>query len=178
MTNATAGVEKKMSTVSPVGVEFREEARTTRRVLERIPAGKLSWKPHTKSMSVGQLALHIAAVPGRTVPMFKETEHEVDPNAFRFEEAKSTEEILAVFDQSVKDAAAYLDGLDEEQLRAAWTLKANGRTLFTRSRQDVLRMILLSHVYHHRGQLSVYLRLLDVPVPSIYGPSADENPFA
>jgi uncharacterized damage-inducible protein DinB len=177
MTNATAGVEK-TSTVSPVGVEFREEAKTTRRVLERIPAGKLSWKPHAKSMSIGQLALHIAAVPGRTVSMFKKTEHEIDPNAFRSEEPKSTEEILAVFDQSVKDAGAYLDTLDEEQLRAAWTLKANGRTLFTRSRQDVLRITMLSHIYHHRGQLSVYLRLVDVPVPSIYGPSADENPFA
>ena len=177
MTNATAAVEK-TSTVAPVGVEFREEAKTTRRVLERIPAGKLSWKPTAKSMSLGQLALHIAAVPGRTVSMFKKTEHEVDPNAFRFEEAKSTDEILAVFDRSVKDAGAFLDTLNDEQLRAAWTLKANGRTLFTKSRQDVLRMIMLSHIYHHRGQLSVYLRLLDVPVPSIYGPSGDENPFA
>jgi uncharacterized damage-inducible protein DinB len=177
MTDGTAAVEK-TSSVTPVGTEFRDEARTTRRVLERVPTDKLSWKPAAKSMSVGQLALHIAAVPGRTVSMFRKTEHEVDPNAFQFEEAKSTEEILAVFDQSVKDAGAYLDGLDEEQLRAAWTLKANGRTLFTKARQDVLRMIVLSHIYHHRGQLAVYLRMLDVPVPSIYGPSGDENPFA
>lgn len=177
MTNATAAVEK-MSTVTPVGTEFREEAKTTRRILERIPGDKLSWKPTGKSMSLGQLALHIAAVPGRFVSNLRKTEHEVDPNGFRFEEAKSTAEILAVFDQSVKDAGAFLDGLSDEQLRAAWTLKANGRTLFTKSRQDVVRMILLSHIYHHRGQLSVYLRLLDVPVPSIYGPSGDENPFA
>jgi uncharacterized damage-inducible protein DinB len=177
MTNATAAVER-MSTVTPVGAEFREEAKTTRRVLERVPAEKLSWKPHAKSMSLGQLALHIAAVPGRFLPAIQKAGHEVDPNAFRFEEAKSTEEILAVFDQSVKDAGAFLDGLGDEQLRAAWTLTANGRPLFTKSRQDVVRMILLSHIYHHRGQLSVYLRLLDVPVPSIYGPSGDENPFA
>ena len=177
MTNATAAVEK-TSTVTPVGAEFREEARTTRRVLERIPTDKLSWKPTAKSMSLGQLGLHIAVVPGRFVANLKKTEHEVDPKAFRFDEAKSTEEILAAFDQSVKEAGDFLDGLSEEQLRAAWTLKANGRPLFTKSRQDVVRMVMLSHIYHHRGQLSVYLRLLDVPVPSIYGPSGDENPFA
>jgi uncharacterized damage-inducible protein DinB len=177
MTNVAAAVEKTMA-VTPVGKEFRDEAATTRRVLERVPTGKLNWKPAAKSMSLGQLALHIAIVPGRFVANLKKTEHEVDPTAFRFEEAKSTDEILVAFDQSVKDAGAYLDGLDEEQLRAAWTLKANGRPLFTKSRQDVVRMIMLSHIYHHRGQLSVYLRLLDVPVPSIYGPSADENPFA
>lgn len=176
MTNATA-VEK-TSTVTPVGTEFREEAKTTRRVLERVPADKLSWRPTAKSMSLGQLALHIAVVPGRFVGNMRKTEHEVDPNAFRFEEAKSAEDILVAFDQSVKEAGDFLDGLSEEQLRAAWTLKANGRPLFTKSRQDVVRMIMLSHIYHHRGQLSVYLRLLDVPVPSIYGPSGDENPFA
>jgi uncharacterized damage-inducible protein DinB len=177
MTNMAAAVEK-ASTVTPVGTEFREEAKTTRRVLEKVPADKLNWKPAAKSMSLGQLALHIAVVPGRFVANLKKTEHEVNPAAFKFEEAKSTEEILALFDQSVADAGAFLDGLSEEQLRAAWTLKANGRPLFTKSRQDVVRMIMLSHIYHHRGQLSVYLRLLDVPLPSIYGPSADENPFA
>jgi uncharacterized damage-inducible protein DinB len=176
MTNAAA-VEKTMA-VTPVGKEFRDEAATTRRVLERVPGDKLSWKPAAKSMSLGQLALHIAAVPGRFVGNLKKTEHEVDPKAFRFEEAKSREEVLAAFDQSVKDVGDFLDGLSDEQLRAAWTLKAGGRTIFTKSRQDVVRMILLSHIYHHRGQLTVYLRLLDVPVPSIYGPSGDENPFA
>jgi len=177
MTNATAAVEK-TATVATIGTEFRDEARTTRRVLERIPADKLGWKPAAKSMTLGQLALHIAVVPGRTVSMFQKTEHEVDPHGFRFQEAQSKEEILAAFDQSVNDAGAFLDSLSDEQLRAAWTLKANGRTLFTKSRQDVIRMIMLSHIYHHRGQLSVYLRLLDVPLPSIYGPSGDENPFA
>jgi uncharacterized damage-inducible protein DinB len=177
MTNATAAVEK-TSTVTSVGAEFREEAKTTRRVLKRLPADKLSWRPTPKSMSLGQLALHIAAVPGRIVPMLGKTEQEVDPNAFVFEEAKSKEEILAVFDQSVKDAGAFLDGLGAEQLGEAFTLKANGHPLFTKARQDVIRMIMLSHIYHHRGQLSVYLRLLDVAVPSIYGPSGDENPFA
>jgi uncharacterized damage-inducible protein DinB len=177
MSNATAAVDKKIA-VTPVGAEFRDEAKTTRRVLERVPADKLGWKPTPKSMSVGQLALHIAAVPGRIVPMLSKTEHDVDPNAFKFEEAKSTEDILAVFDRSVKDAGAFLDALGAEQLGEAFTFRANGRPLFTKARVDVIRMIMLSHIYHHRGQLSVYLRLLDVPVPSIYGPSGDENPFA
>jgi uncharacterized damage-inducible protein DinB len=175
MTN-TAVVEK-TKVMAPMAAEFREEAKTTRRVLERIPAAKLSWKPHPRSLSLGQLALHVAAVPGRVVPMFEKSENEVTPNSFQFAEAKSTEEVLAVFDQSVQDAQAYLAGLSDEQARADWTLKSNGRTLFTRPRAEVIRMIMQNHIYHHRGQLSVYLRMLDVRVPSIYGPSADDNPF-
>jgi uncharacterized damage-inducible protein DinB len=177
MTNIAAAAVEKTSIVAPVSAEFREEAKTTRRVLERLPADKLNWRPHPKSLSLGQLALHIAIVPGRLVPMLQKTEHEVTPTSFKFEEAKNIEEILGVLNQSVRDAGGYLDGLTEEQARAGWTLKANGKTLFTKTRLEVVRMIMLSHVYHHRGQLSVYLRLLDVPVPSIYGPSADENPF-
>lgn len=173
---SVAAVER-TNIMASVAAEFRDEAKTTRRVLERVPASRLTWKPHSKSLSAGQLALHIAAVPGRIVPMLQESEHEVAPDAFRFEEPKSKEEILAALDQSVKDAGAFLDGLSEEQARASWTLKARGQTLFTKSKLDVIRMIMLSHIYHHRGQLSIYLRMLDVPVPSIYGPSADENPF-
>jgi uncharacterized damage-inducible protein DinB len=169
---------EKKSVVAPMVAEFHEEARTTRRVLERVPADKLTWKPHKKSMSIGQLALHVAAVPGRFVPNLKKTEHEVNPTNFQFAEPASREEILAAFDQSVKDAGAFLESLSEEDAQADWTLKANGRTLFTKSRLGIIRMIMLSHIYHHRGELAVYLRLLDVPVPSIYGPSADENPFA
>ena len=163
--------------VAPVVAEFQEEAKTTRRVLERVPASKLHWKPHAKSMSLGQLALHIASVPGRFVQIVQKDEHEIDPSNFRFEEPKSTEEILAVFDKSEHDAGTYLRGLTDEQARANWSLKGRGRTIFTKSRMEVVRMIMLSHIYHHRGQLSVYLRQLDVPVPSIYGPSADDNPF-
>jgi uncharacterized damage-inducible protein DinB len=169
---------QKSNPLASVAAEFRDEAQTTRRVLERVPAAKLTWKPHTKSLSLGQLALHIAAVPGRILPMLQKDEHELPREAFQFEEPKSTDEILAVFEQSVKDAGAFLDGLTEEQARANWTLKVPGRTLFTKSRLGVIRMVMLSHVYHHRGELAVYLRLLDVPVPAIYGPSADENPFS
>lgn len=177
MANVATAVDKGGMAAS-LAAEFREEAHRTRRVLERVPMNKLAWKPHAKSLSLGQLALHIAAVQGRIVPMLRKAEHEVDPNGLQFEEAKTTDEILAAFEQSVHDAGGYLDGLGDDDLRAAWTLKAGGHTLFTKTRMEVIRMIMLSHVYHHRGQLSVYLRLLDVPVPSIYGPSADDNPFA
>lgn len=179
MTSAPAGIAaEKSGHAASFAAEFRGEAQITRRVLERVPADKLTWKPHPKSSSLGQLALHIAAVPGRFVPSLQQTEHEINPNAFQFQHPGSKDEILTTFDQSLQDVGAYLDSLTDEELRAPWTLKAGGRALFTKSRADVIRMIMLSHIYHHRGQLSVYLRLLDVPVPSIYGPSADDNPFA
>jgi len=176
MTSTAAAPEKSVLAAS-LAAEFRAEAQTTRRVLERVPAEKLAWKPHAKSSSLGQLALHIAAVPGRVAPLLQKSEHEVNPGAFQFSHPQSPDEIFAAFDQSVQDAGAYLDSLTDEDLRAPWTLTARGRALFTKSRAEVIRMIMLSHIYHHRGQLSVYLRLLDVPVPSIYGPSADDNPF-
>jgi len=177
MTNAAATAEK-TGIGTALAAEFREEAGTTRRVLERVPADKLGWRPHRKSLTLGQLALHIAAAPGRLVPLLQKTEHEINPSSLQFPEPATPAEILAAFDQTVKDAGAYLDGLTDEQALAAFTLKANGKTIFTRPRQGVVRMIMFSHIFHHRGQLSVYLRQLDVPVPSIYGPSGDENPFA
>jgi len=158
--------------------EFRQEARTTGRVLGKVPAEQLTWKPHPKSLSLGQLALHIATVPGAAAKMLQKDEHEVTPAAFRFQDPHGIEEIRSTFEQSVKDAETFLCGLSEQQAAGNFTLKAGGRTIFTQPRLGVVRMIMLSHVYHHRGQLSVYLRLLNVPVPSIYGPSADDNPFA
>ena len=159
--------------------EFRAEAKTTERVLGKVPTEKLTWKPHPKSLSLGQLALHIATVPGTTARMLQKDEHEVSPDAFRFQDPKSAEEIRSTFQQSVKDAEAFLSGLSDQQAMGNFTLKARGRSVFTQPRLSVVRMIMLSHWYHHRGQLSVYLRLLNVPVPSIYGPSADdEGPLA
>jgi len=177
MTNAAATAEK-MTIGTALAEEFRAEGATTRRVLERVPADKLGWRPHPKSLTLGQLALHIAAAPGRLVPVIQKTEHEINPGSLQFPEPATTGEILAAFDQSVKDSGTYLDGLTDAQAHAAFTLRANGKTIFTRPRVSVVRMIMFSHIFHHRGQLSVYLRQLDVPVPSIYGPSGDENPFA
>jgi uncharacterized damage-inducible protein DinB len=158
--------------------EFRSEAQTTERVLQRVPKDKLGWKPHPKSLSLGQLALHVAAVPGNVAKMLENDEQQVSPDAFRFAEPKSTDEILATFKQSTKDALAFLNSMGDEKAARPFTLKHGDKPIFTMPRMAAARMIMMSHVYHHRGQLAVYLRMLDVPVPSIYGPSADENPFA
>jgi uncharacterized damage-inducible protein DinB len=163
--------------VEPMLKELREEAATTRRVLEKVPADKLSWRPHQKSMSLGQLAMHIATTPGGLAKALQGDEFEIDPKNFGPQEPKSIGEIHAAHDQSVRDAEAFLSGVTEQSARGDWRLKVNGKQVMGRPRIEVARTIMMNHWYHHRGQLSVYLRLLDVPVPSIYGPSADENPF-
>jgi uncharacterized damage-inducible protein DinB len=165
--------------IEPMLNEFRQEAEVTRRVLERIPADKLTWKPHEKSMSLGQLAVHIASIPGRLgYVVAQQDKLEVNPEAFTPPSPKDLKEVQETFEQSCKDAEAYLQGLSDEAAVADWSLLVAGKTMFTRPRIAVLRSIVLNHWYHHRGQLSVYLRLLDVPVPVIYGRSADENPFS
>ena len=163
----------------PMLNEFRQEAEITRRVLGRIPADKLTWRPHPKSMSLGQLAIHIAGIPGRLGYIVTQQDRlEVDPNAFTPVPPKDLKEVHDTFEQSCKDAEGYLQGLSDQAAMGDWTLFVQGQPAFTLPRIAVLRSIMLNHWYHHRGQLSVYLRLLDVPVPVIYGRSADENPFA
>jgi uncharacterized damage-inducible protein DinB len=157
-------------------MEFDQEAQTTKRVLERIPDDKLAWKPHQKSFSLGQLALHIASGPGQIVAAVSQDSAEA-PN-FAQPEAKSRQEVLETFSKSMASARDALKKMDDARLMSEWTLTKNGKTLMSVPRIGFLRSILMNHTYHHRGQLSVYLRILDVPVPSIYGPSADENPFA
>lgn len=155
--------------------ELDEEAKTTRRVLERVPEDKLSWKPHRKAFSLGQLALHIASVPGGVAAAVGPDSFEVP--GFTQPEAGSRKEILDTFAKSMESARDTLKNMDDARLNASWSLTKNGKVLVEMPRIAFLRSILLNHHYHHRGQLSVYLRILDVPVPSIYGPSADENPF-
>jgi uncharacterized damage-inducible protein DinB len=160
----------------PMLNEFRQEAATTKRVLERVPQDKLTWKPHAKSMSLGQLALHVASVPGGIAKISQMTEFDVS-QARPAGEAKNTQEILSAFDESVRGVEETLNGLNEQSAMVPWRMTRNGQEIFSIPRIGLLRSIMLNHWYHHRGQLSVYLRLLDVPVPAIYGPSADENPF-
>jgi uncharacterized damage-inducible protein DinB len=157
-------------------MEFDQEAQTTKRVLERIPEDKLSWKPHTKSFSLGQLALHIAAVPANVTALA--AMDTVEAPTFAQAEAGSCHEILETFSKSIESTKDGVGKMDDARLTSMWTLTKNGQVLLSVPRIGFLRSVLLNHVYHHRGQLSVYLRMLDVPVPSIYGPSADENPFA
>lgn len=165
-----------MPIIDAVLMEMEQEARATRRLLERVPQEKLSWKPHPKSFSLGQLALHVAQVPGGVSRMAAQDTYEL--MQFRQDEAKSRAELLETLEQGLATAREILSNMDDEKLAAPWTLRRNGTVIMTVPRIGMIRTILLNHYYHHRGQLSVYLRLLDVPLPSIYGPSADENPFA
>jgi len=164
--------------VDPFLAELDQEAATTRRVLERVPDAKLSWKPHAKSMSLGQLALHVATIPGALAQMLSNDSLDMATVSFVQPAAGSAAELLPALNDSLKAAKETLSGFDDRRAMATWKLTKQGKELFAAPRIGVVRSILLNHWYHHRGQLSVYLRLLDVPVPSIYGPSADENPFA
>ncbi|HTZ75691.1 MAG TPA: DinB family protein [Candidatus Aquilonibacter sp.] len=158
--------------------EVQQEAATTRRVLERVPEDKLSWRPHKKSMTLGQLALHLANVPGSIARISQSDEFDASKANFGAEQPKNIGEIFAAHDESIRAAEDCLRNLTEDRARAQWKLKMGPRDVFSIPRASLLRSIMLNHWYHHRGQLSVYLRLLDVALPSIYGPSADENPFS
>jgi uncharacterized damage-inducible protein DinB len=165
-----------MSMTQAILQEFDNEAKTTRRVLERVPAEKFDWAPHPKSMTLGRLALHTAMVPGFICGWACEDETKMSgekPPA-----VTTTAEILAAHDKSVTKMRETMDQLGDAGLMKSWKATAGDQTLFEMPKIALIRSIALNHWYHHRGQLSVYLRLLDVPVPSIYGPSADENPFA
>jgi uncharacterized damage-inducible protein DinB len=164
--------------LEPMLSEIREEAVTTKRVLERVPADKLSWKPHPKSMSLGQLALHVASIPGSLAKLAQLEEFDASQASFEPPAPSDLKEIHTALDQSVRSAEECLDGMSETAALGRWRLTLRGKELFSKTRAELFRSIMLNHWYHHRGQLSVYLRLLDVPVPVIYGRSADENPFS
>ena len=157
--------------------ELEQEAATTRRVLERIPQVHLSWKPHPKSMSLGQLALHVATVPGNVAELAaRDTVPE--PPTFVQPEAATASELVPALTASVAKAKQALGGFDDARMGAMWRLQKGGKDILAMPRVAVVRAIMLNHWYHHRGQLLVYLRLLNQSVPSVYGPTADENPFA
>lgn len=156
-------------------MELDQEAQTTKRVLDRIPGDKLSWKPHPRCFSLGQLALHIAAVPGGVAAAA--TGDTFETPSFTQAEPRSCKEVFDTFWQSLNNAKDTLKKMDDAKLNSMWSLTKNGKTLLCIPRVAFIRSIMMNHVYHHRGQLAVYLRMLEVPVPSIYGPSADENPF-
>jgi uncharacterized damage-inducible protein DinB len=156
--------------------EFEQEAKTTRRVLERVPGDKLAWKPHPKSMSLGELALHVAASPAVVSGWC--TQAETNFTGEKPPLPATTEEILSAHDCGVQTVRDALTQVGDAGMHTIWTAKAGDATLMQMPKQALVRTIVLNHWIHHRGQLSVYLRLIDVPVPPIYGPSADENPFA
>jgi uncharacterized damage-inducible protein DinB len=156
--------------------EFDREMGLTRRALDRVPDGKFDWRPHPTSVSLGQLAEHLTDMPhwtsmtmtqrGTDAPLQRPPDH-VRPS--------TRAEVLAQFDRLLKEARHNLVGKTDGELNAPWTLKAGGKEVFTMPKMAVMRNFVLNHMIHHRGQLLVYLRMLEVPVPSIYGPSGDEN---
>jgi len=165
-----------MRIVDSILMELDQEAQTTKRVLDRIPEDKLAWKPHPKSFSLGQLALHIASVPGSVAAAA--VPDSMEAPSFSQPEPKSRQEVLDTFSSSLENAKDTLNKMDDARIMSMWSLTKNGKVLISVPRIGFIRSILMNHNYHHRGQLSVYLRMLGVPVPSIYGPSADETPFA
>jgi uncharacterized damage-inducible protein DinB len=158
--------------------EFDQEMANTRKALERVPDDKLGWKPHEKSMSMGGLATHLANLPIWAVLTINQDSLDLEPpggGSLRVEEKRSRREILEDFDKNVTAARDAVAGASDEELLKPWTLLKGGVTLMTLPKIVVLRSFVMNHVIHHRGQFTVYLRLNDVPVPSIYGPSADEG---
>jgi uncharacterized damage-inducible protein DinB len=166
-----------MKMIDGLLAELEQEASTTRRVLERIPAAHLTWRPHPKSMSLGQLALHVATVPG-SVAELAAVDTIPEPPAFVQPEAASVSELVPALTDSVARARRALGDFDDERMSGTWRLQSGGRDILAMPRAAFVRAVMLNHWYHHRGQLLVYLRLLNQPVPSVYGPTADENPFA
>ena len=156
--------------------ELEQEAHATRRALERVPENKLDWRPHPKSMSLGQLSLHIAVMPGAIAEL--STQSPFQMKNFTQEPATSTSQLLSTLDESLAKARQVLKNTDDAALGTMWKMVDGEKEIMAIPRAALLRTVMLNHWYHHRGQLTVYLRELGVPVPSIYGPSADENPFA
>lgn len=164
-----------MTMINSLTEEFEHEAQTTRKHLERLPDDKLEWRPHQKSFTASGLASHITEMVSWTVAIFEQDEIDFDPASYKPYLAKSVAELLETFDDHVAKGKQVLANATEDTLAQPWCLKIMGRVQFEKSKATVFREFALSHIIHHRGQLSVYLRLLDIPVPGSYGPSADEQ---
>lgn len=158
--------------------ELEQEAATTRRLLERVPDNRASWRPHEKSWTLGELAMHVAIVPGGTAEFVAQPSPAQAPDFPNPPAMPSTAELLRRFDESIAKAKTVLTGMTDASATEMWKMVAGGREVLAMPRAAFMRAIMLNHWYHHRGQLTVYLRFLGVPLPSIYGPTADENPFA
>ena len=154
--------------------EFDHEMTVTRKLLERIPEDKFDWKPHDKSMSLGQLAQHVATIPVWGAVTLNQTEFDVGADQRPAMMTKRAD-LLAAFDKNVSDARAALVGRGDGELMAPWALKRGGQTIFSMPRAAVWRSFVMSHLIHHRAQLGVYCRMHNVPLPAMYGQSADEG---
>jgi uncharacterized damage-inducible protein DinB len=158
--------------------EFDQEMQNTRKTLERVPDDKWGWKPHEKSGTVGWLAGHIAMMTGWAPVTIQTEELDVAPvggPAFQMPKMDNRSEVLAVFDKGCADTRAALAKVSDQELMKNWTLLSGGKAMFTMPRIACIRAMIMNHIIHHRAQLTVYYRLLGIPVPALYGPSADEG---
>jgi uncharacterized damage-inducible protein DinB len=165
-----------MRLVDPFLMELEQESKATRRVLERVPENKLTWKPHPRSYSLGQLALHVAEIPATIAGLALQDPFEV--GNFAQAQPAGKKQIVDGLEASLKTAKEILNGFDDARMTATWHATRGGVEIMAMPRMAMLRTIMFNHLYHHRGQLLVYLRMNEVPLPSVYGPTADENPFA
>jgi len=165
-----------MSIAKALYAEFEAQAPITRRFLERLPQDKLTWKPHQKSMTAGQLAYHLAFVPGAVLKFTSQNPQQA-PDFANFPQPTSLKEILDTFEQSIATVKETLSSCADSYMQETWRLMKSDRELLAIPRGAFLRDVMLNHWYQHRGQFSVYLRMLDVPVPASWGPSADEPPL-
>lgn len=156
--------------------ELDQEAASTRKILERVPEDRLDYKPHEKSMALGRLAGHVAELPGWGTTTLTTEVLEMSPD-FKPFIPKSRQEILDLFDKSVSEFRAALEKATDKDMAVMWSFKAGGKTIIDLPRSAVLRSMVLSHMIHHRAQLGVYLRLNEIELPGVYGPSADEMKF-
>ena len=155
--------------------EFNDEMAATRRLLERVPESQAAWKPHEKSRSLGDLAAHVANIPRLMGVVIKREEMVAPDDSVRAPKFTTTAALLESFDKNVKEAREALNGVPDSRMSLPWTLKFGAQTIFARPRSAVLRSFVMSHHIHHRGQLGVYMRMQDVPLPKAYGPTADES---
>jgi uncharacterized damage-inducible protein DinB len=155
--------------------ELRQEAAATRKILERVPIDKPDWKPHPKSTSLGHLATHVAEIPGWTAYTLDQDELDFAKLGYKPVIAKSSEELLKILDDNVEKAMTSLKNAPDEKFMENWTLRNGDTVFFTLPKAAVVRSFSFSHWIHHRAQLGVYLRLLDIPLPRLYGPTADEQ---
>jgi uncharacterized damage-inducible protein DinB len=163
-----------MSLAEIMFAEFETQAPITRKFLERLPEGKLSWKPHQKSMTAGQLAFHLAFVPGGVVRFVQQNPAQAPD--FSFPQPSNLREILSAFEESIATVRSVMPQFTDASMQETWRMVKGDQELLAMPRAQFLRDIMLNHWYQHRGQFCVYLRLLDVAVPASWGPSADEQP--
>ena len=168
-----------MPMIDAIRGEFAHEAGTTRRLLERVPEPQFGWKPHEKSMTLGRLAGHIAELPHWGSGIFSSSELDLAaiPPEARSASPNTVAELLAIHDRNTADFEEATRDVADAALFEPWRLRRGEHVIFDLPRAAALRSFILSHVVHHRGQLTVYLRLLDVPLPPVYGPTADEGRF-